>query len=145
MSAFAPAALSAPESLRLTEQLWSELGVLYPEVTEPPFPPKDIVGERTVFVRAWSGGQAIGCATLVIFSSAKSNGCLSLQVHAVLAFFPAILAKLEELAFVWNLRQVRLCIRHEQIFRLCAVYRVAESVPQIVVNVIRITASPTPA
>ena len=56
-----PADPFAPESLRLIEQLWSELGALYPEVNGPPFPPKDIVGDRAVFVLAWSGGQAIGC------------------------------------------------------------------------------------
>ena len=53
-----PADPFAPESLRLIEQLWSELGALYPEVNGPPFPPKDIVGDRAVFVLAWSDGQA---------------------------------------------------------------------------------------
>jgi hypothetical protein len=41
-----PADPFAPESLRLIEQLWSELGALYPEVTGPRFPPKDIEGPR---------------------------------------------------------------------------------------------------
>ena len=37
-----PADPFAPESLRLIEQLWSELGALYPEANGPPFPPRDI-------------------------------------------------------------------------------------------------------
>jgi putative acetyltransferase len=64
-----PADPFAPESLRLIEQLWSELGALYPEVSGPPFPPKDIVGDRAVFVLAWSDGQAIACGALRPFPS----------------------------------------------------------------------------
>ncbi len=64
-----PADPFAPERLRLIEQLWSELGALYPEMTGPPFPPKDIVGDRAVFVLAWSGGQAIDCGALRPFPS----------------------------------------------------------------------------
>ncbi|HEY8650114.1 MAG TPA: GNAT family N-acetyltransferase, partial [Chthoniobacterales bacterium] len=64
-----PADPFAPESLRLIEQLWSELGALYPEVNGPPFPPKDIVGDRAVFVLAWSGDQAIACGALRPFPS----------------------------------------------------------------------------
>jgi hypothetical protein len=50
-----PADPFAPESLRLIEQLWSELGTLYPEVNGPPFSPRDIFGERAVFVVGRSG------------------------------------------------------------------------------------------
>ncbi len=59
-----PADPFAPESLRLIEQLWSELGALYPEVSGPPFPPRDIFGERAVFVVASLGGVAVGCGAV---------------------------------------------------------------------------------
>ena len=59
-----PADAFALESLRLIEQLWSELGTLYPEVNGPPFPPKDIVG-AALFL-CWPGRwpRVIGCEAL---------------------------------------------------------------------------------
>jgi putative acetyltransferase len=60
----APAPPFAPESLRLAAALWAELSTIYPEMTAPPFPPHDIVGDRAVFMLASAGGQAIGCGAL---------------------------------------------------------------------------------
>jgi putative acetyltransferase len=60
----APADPFAPESLQLAAALWAELGLLYPEMTAPPFPPRDIVGERAVFMVASLGGKAIGCGAI---------------------------------------------------------------------------------
>ncbi len=54
----------APESLRLAAALWAELSTIYPEMTAPPFPPRDIVGERAVFMVASLGGIAIGCGAI---------------------------------------------------------------------------------
>jgi len=51
----------APETLHLVEQLWAELGFLYPEVKGPPAAPDEIVGERASFVVAWVKGEAVGC------------------------------------------------------------------------------------
>jgi putative acetyltransferase len=98
-----PADPFAPESLRLIEQLWSELGALYPEVSGPPFPPKDIVGDRAVFVLAWSGDQAIACGALRPFPSGDfSIGEIKRMFVAPHArgrgVARVILAKLEELA-----------------------------------------------
>lgn len=62
--AIAPAEPLAPESLRLAAALWAELGRLYPEMTAPPFPPRDIVGERAVFMLASLGGKAVGCGAV---------------------------------------------------------------------------------
>ncbi|HEY1771065.1 MAG TPA: GNAT family N-acetyltransferase [Chthoniobacterales bacterium] len=59
-----PADPFAPESLRLAAALWAELSALYPEQTEPPFPPRDIVGERAVFMLASLGGKALGCGAV---------------------------------------------------------------------------------
>lgn len=63
----APADPFAPESLRLAAALWAELSTIYPEMTAPPFPPRDIVGERAVFMVASLGGAAIGCGALKPF------------------------------------------------------------------------------
>ena len=60
----APAPPLAPESLRLAAALWAELSTIYPEMTAPPFPPRDIVGERAVFMVASLGGIAIGCGAI---------------------------------------------------------------------------------
>ena len=60
----APADPFAPESLRLAAALWAELSTIYPEMTAPPFPPRDIVGERAVFMVASSGGEAVGCGAI---------------------------------------------------------------------------------
>lgn len=60
----APADPFAPESLRLAAALWAELSTIYPEMTAPPFPPRDIVGERAVFMVASLGGKAIGCGAI---------------------------------------------------------------------------------
>lgn len=60
----APADAFAPESLRLAAALWAELSLLYPEMTAPPFPPRDIVGGRAVFLVASLGGDAIGCGAV---------------------------------------------------------------------------------
>jgi GNAT superfamily N-acetyltransferase len=54
----------APESLRLAAALWAELSTLYPEMTAPPFPPRDIVGARAVFMVASLGGKAVGCGAV---------------------------------------------------------------------------------
>jgi putative acetyltransferase len=62
--AIAPADPLAPESLRLAAALWAELSTIYPEQTAPPFPPRDIVGARAVFVVASSGGEVIGCGAV---------------------------------------------------------------------------------
>lgn len=60
----APADSFAPDSLRLAAALWAELSLLYPEMMAPPFPPRDIVGERAVFLVASLGGEAIGCGAV---------------------------------------------------------------------------------
>jgi putative acetyltransferase len=52
---------SAPEILCLVQQLWNELGRLYPEMNGHLSPPNDIVGERSPFVLAWLNGRAAGC------------------------------------------------------------------------------------
>ncbi|MBA3961291.1 MAG: GNAT family N-acetyltransferase [Chthoniobacterales bacterium] len=62
--AIAPADSFAPESLRLAGALWAELSTIYPEQTAPPFPPRDIVGERAVFMVASLGEKAIGCGAV---------------------------------------------------------------------------------
>ncbi|MEO6872906.1 MAG: GNAT family N-acetyltransferase, partial [Chthoniobacterales bacterium] len=60
----APADPLAPESLRLAAALWAELSTIYPEQTAPPFPPRDIVGERALFLVASLGGKAVGCGAV---------------------------------------------------------------------------------
>lgn len=60
----APADPFAPESLRLAAALWAELSTIYPEMTAPPFPPRDIVGDRAVFMVASLGDAAIGCGAI---------------------------------------------------------------------------------
>ncbi len=60
----APADPLAPESLRLAAALWAELSAIYPEQTAPPFPPRDIVGDRAVLLLASLGGVAIGCGAV---------------------------------------------------------------------------------
>jgi putative acetyltransferase len=59
-----PADPFAPESLRLAAALWAELSRLYPEMTAPPFPPRDIVGARAVFMVASLGGKPVGCGAV---------------------------------------------------------------------------------
>jgi putative acetyltransferase len=61
------AAPLAPESLRLAAALWAELSTIYPEMTAPPFPPRDIVGERAIFLVASLGDGPIGCGALKPF------------------------------------------------------------------------------
>ena len=51
----------APETLRLVERLWGELGSLYPEAMGPPTAPDEIVGDRASFVVAWVKGKPVGC------------------------------------------------------------------------------------
>jgi hypothetical protein len=60
----APADPLAPESLRLAAALWAELSAIYPEQSAPPFPPRDIVGDRAVLLLASLGGVAIGCGAV---------------------------------------------------------------------------------
>ncbi|MBA3831898.1 MAG: GNAT family N-acetyltransferase [Chthoniobacterales bacterium] len=62
--AITPADPFAPESLRLAGALWAELSTLYPEMTAPPFPPRDIAGERAVFMVASLGERAVGCGAV---------------------------------------------------------------------------------
>ncbi len=62
--AVAPAPPLAPESLRLAAALWAELSTIYPEMTAPPFPPRDIVGECAVFMVATIGEDAVGCGAI---------------------------------------------------------------------------------
>ncbi len=50
--------------MRLAAALWAELSTIYPEMTPPPFPPRDIVGDRAVFMLASIGSQAIGCGAV---------------------------------------------------------------------------------
>lgn len=59
-----PADPLAPESLRLAAALWAELSTIYPEMTAPPFPPRDIVGDRAVFMVARIGENAVGCGAI---------------------------------------------------------------------------------
>lgn len=54
----------APESLQLAAALWAELSTLYSEMTAPAFPPRDIVGERAVFMLASLGGKPVGCGAV---------------------------------------------------------------------------------
>lgn len=49
----------APESVRLIEDFWRELGVLYPEVKRAPFQPTDISGKGNAFVIAWPDCPAV--------------------------------------------------------------------------------------
>ncbi len=63
----APADPFAPESLRLAAALWAELSTIYPEMTAPPFPPRDIVGDRAVFMVASFDAAAIGCGAIKPF------------------------------------------------------------------------------
>ena len=51
----------APETTRLVQQLWDELGRLYPEMNAPLSPPREVAGARSGFVVAWSEKDAIGC------------------------------------------------------------------------------------
>ncbi len=62
--AIVPADPFAPESLRLAAALWAELSRLYPEMTAPPFPPRDIAGARAVFMVASLGERAVGCGAV---------------------------------------------------------------------------------
>jgi GNAT superfamily N-acetyltransferase len=69
----APADPFAPESLRLAAALWAELSTIYPEQTAPPFPPRDIVGDRAVFMVASLGGKAVGCGAIRPFPDGPST------------------------------------------------------------------------
>ncbi len=60
----APADPFAPESLRLAAALWAELSTIYPEMTAPPFPPRDIVGDHAIFMVASAAGKAIACGAI---------------------------------------------------------------------------------
>ena len=67
------AASRAPETLRLVERLWSELGFLYPEMNAPPTAPDEIVGERASFVVAWVKGEPVGCGAFRPLSEDENN------------------------------------------------------------------------
>ncbi len=71
--AIAPAEPLAPGSLRLAAALWAELSTIYPEMTAPPFPPRDIVGDRAVFMVASLGGSAVGCGALKPFPDGPTD------------------------------------------------------------------------
>ncbi|MGI8432231.1 MAG: GNAT family N-acetyltransferase [Chthoniobacterales bacterium] len=60
--------------MRLAAALWAELSTTYPEMTAPPFPPRDIVGERAVFMVASLGGKAIGCGAIRPFPAPAGIG-----------------------------------------------------------------------
>ena len=63
----------APETLRLVDRLWKELGTLYPEVTGPPTAPDEIVGERASFVVAWMEDEPVGCGAFRPLSEDESD------------------------------------------------------------------------
>lgn len=63
----------APETLRLVERLWHELGSLYPEVKGPSTAPDEIVGQRASFVVAWVEGEAVGCGAFRALSEDEGN------------------------------------------------------------------------
>jgi putative acetyltransferase len=63
----------APETLRLVQRLWDELGALYPEVMGPPSAPDEIVGERALFVVAWVKGEPVGCGAFRPLSEDEGN------------------------------------------------------------------------
>ena len=63
----------APETLRLVERLWAELGSLYPEMKGPPTAPDEIVGARASFVVAWVKGEPVGCGAFRPLSEDENN------------------------------------------------------------------------
>ncbi len=62
---------AAPETLRLVQHLWDELGNLYPELSAAPFSPDEIAGERAGFVIAWLAGEPVGCGAWRPLSEAE--------------------------------------------------------------------------
>ncbi|HEX5725905.1 MAG TPA: GNAT family N-acetyltransferase [Longimicrobiaceae bacterium] len=54
-----------PESVRLVEHLWDELGELYGDTGPCRFSPDELVGEGTVFVVASVDGEAVGCGAVL--------------------------------------------------------------------------------
>ncbi len=62
---------AAPETLRLVQRLWDELGNLYPELSAAPFLPNEIAGPRAGFVIAWLAGEPVGCGAWRPFSDAE--------------------------------------------------------------------------
>ena len=103
----------APETLRLVEGLWKELGTLYPEVKGPPTAPDEIVGERASFVVAWMKGEPVGCGAFRPLSEDESNVAEIKRMYVApgmrgRGISRSILIELERLARACDYRVVRL-------------------------------------
>jgi GNAT superfamily N-acetyltransferase len=93
----------APETLRLVERLWHELGALYPEVKGPPFVPDEIAGERASFVVAWVKGEPVGCGAFRPLSEQEGDVAEIKRMYVApgmrgRGISRSILVKLEKLA-----------------------------------------------
>lgn len=104
----------APESLRLVAELWSELGLLYPEINGSPFQTQDISGDRSAFVVAWQNGRAVGCGAFRPLPDSDDRGVAEIKRMYVApgarrrGISRAILSTLEELALDCGYSTVRL-------------------------------------
>ena len=109
-----PADPFAPESIRLIDELWRELGALYPEVKGAPFRSTDISGKRTAFVVAWLNDAAVGCGAFQPLTNDDETSIAEIKRMYVQpsvrgrGIARAILMKLEQLASDCGYEIVRL-------------------------------------
>ncbi len=90
---------TAPESVALIQQLWSELDALYPEVDGASFQTHDLEGGRSGFIVAWRNGRPVGCGGFrPLGEVAEIKRMYVAPVARGGGIARAILKKLEELA-----------------------------------------------